>query len=139
MTPGTSGRFNFGPIDGARRRRDLSSSDVDVSCNREPPPWLSQREGQILGQARAAYQSDALRCDWPQMNTIRQAGARDGPPRLAPERYRDRRTWWLPCREAGRRRGPPRRLPPLLPGRPRPDPGRPDRLRAPPQVTAVRW
>src|ERR1700683_1209867 len=83
MTPGTSGRLSFDPSAGVRCRRDLSSSDVEVSCNREPPRWLSQREGQILGQAGAAYQSDALRCDWPQMNMIRQAGARHDPPRLA--------------------------------------------------------
>src|SRR5580693_1407479 len=43
MTPGTSGRFNLDHSDGPRGRRDLSSSDVEVSCNREPPPWLSQR------------------------------------------------------------------------------------------------
>src|SRR6202451_2983447 len=76
MTPGAIGRLSFCHGDDVGCPRDLSSSDVEVSCNREPPPWLSQREGQILGQARAAYQSDALRCDWPQMNTIRQAGAR---------------------------------------------------------------
>src|SRR6266566_3888942 len=63
MIPGTSGRFNLDHSDGGLCRRDLSSSDVDVSCNRKPPPWLSQREGEILGQARAAYQSDPLRCD----------------------------------------------------------------------------
>src|ERR1035441_6298971 len=42
-TPGTTGWFNLGHSDGVRGRRDLSSSDVEVSCNREPPPWLSQR------------------------------------------------------------------------------------------------
>jgi hypothetical protein len=40
-TPGTSGRFNLDHSDGGLGRRDLSSSDVDVSCNREPPPGLS--------------------------------------------------------------------------------------------------
>src|ERR1043166_4739540 len=62
MIPGTSGRFNLDHSDRGLCRRDLSSSDVDVSCNRKPPPWLSQREGEFLGQARAAYQSDPLRC-----------------------------------------------------------------------------
>jgi hypothetical protein len=45
MIPGTSGRFSFDHDAGGPGRRDLSSSDVDVSCNRKPPPWLSQREG----------------------------------------------------------------------------------------------
>src|SRR5436189_3711697 len=45
MIPGTSGRFNLDHSDRGLCRRDLSSSDVDVSCNRKPPPWLSQREG----------------------------------------------------------------------------------------------
>ena len=62
MIPGTSGRFNLDQSDRGLCRRDLSSSDVDVSCNRKLPPWLSQREGEFLGQARAAYQSDPLRC-----------------------------------------------------------------------------
>src|SRR5580704_2859369 len=48
MIPGTSGRFNLDHSDGGLCRRDLSSSDVDVSCNRKPPPWLSQREGKFL-------------------------------------------------------------------------------------------
>src|SRR5437764_7646721 len=47
MIPGTSGRFNLDHSDDGLCRRDLSSSDVDVSCNRKPPPWLSQREGGI--------------------------------------------------------------------------------------------
>jgi hypothetical protein len=41
MIPGTRGRFNVDHDAGGLGRRDLSSSDVDVSCNREPPPWLS--------------------------------------------------------------------------------------------------
>src|ERR1700758_751425 len=45
MIPGTSGWFNLDHSDGGLCRRDLSSSDSDVSCNREPPPCLSQREG----------------------------------------------------------------------------------------------
>src|ERR1700743_2532389 len=45
MIPGTSGRFNLDHSDRGLCRRDLSSSGVDVSCNRKPPPWLSQREG----------------------------------------------------------------------------------------------
>src|SRR5580704_9511915 len=53
MIPGTSGRFSLDHSGGGLCRRDLSSSDVDVSCNREPPPGLSQREGQILDQARS--------------------------------------------------------------------------------------
>src|SRR5438105_4462594 len=48
MIPGTSGRFNLDHSDGGLCRRDLSSSDVDVSCNRKPPPGLSQREGKFL-------------------------------------------------------------------------------------------
>src|ERR1700730_17200911 len=48
MIPGTSGRFNLDHSDGGLCRRDLSSSDVDVSCNRKPTPWLSQREGKFL-------------------------------------------------------------------------------------------
>src|SRR5438045_8254072 len=47
MIPGTSGRFNLDHSDCGLCPRDLSSSDVDVSCNRKPPPWLSQREGGI--------------------------------------------------------------------------------------------
>src|SRR5271155_4869468 len=50
MTPGTKGRFNLDHMDGVGCPRDLSSSDVEVSCNREPPPWLSQREGQFLAR-----------------------------------------------------------------------------------------
>src|SRR5512142_2859752 len=48
MIPGTSGRFSFDHDAGGLGRRDLSSSDVDVSCNRKPPPWLSQRDGKFL-------------------------------------------------------------------------------------------
>ena len=50
MTPGTSGRFSLDHSDGGLCRRDLSSSDVDVSCNRKPPPGLSRREGHILAR-----------------------------------------------------------------------------------------
>src|SRR5262249_54586187 len=63
MTPGTSGWFSLDHSDAGPRRRALCSSDVDVSCTRKPPPWLSQREGRYFGQARAAYQSHPLRCD----------------------------------------------------------------------------
>src|ERR1700688_2968078 len=94
MTPGTSGRFNLAHSDDVCCPRDLSSSDVEVSCNREPPPWLSQREGQILGQAGAAYQSDLIRCDRLQRITPRPKDV------------------VLPWREAGRRGNPLRRLPP---------------------------
>ena len=45
MIPGTSGWFSLDHSVGGLCRRDLSSSDVDVSCNRAPPPSLSQREG----------------------------------------------------------------------------------------------
>src|ERR1700742_2174827 len=48
MIPGTRGRFSLDHSDGGLCRRDLSSSGVDVSCNRRPPPWLSQREGKFL-------------------------------------------------------------------------------------------
>src|SRR5258705_2340277 len=48
MIPGTSGWSNLDHSDGGLCRRDLSSSDVDVSCNRRPPPGLSQREGKFL-------------------------------------------------------------------------------------------
>ena len=57
ITAGTIGRFS--PGDGARCRRDLSPSDVEVSCNREPPPWLSVGKRKFWPGARAAYTSDA--------------------------------------------------------------------------------
>ena len=50
MIPGTSGRFNLDHSDGGLCRTDLSSSDVDVSCKRRPPPGLSQREGNFLAR-----------------------------------------------------------------------------------------
>src|SRR5437763_10748459 len=50
MIPGTSGRFNRDHSDGGLCRTDLSSSGVDVSCNRRPPPGLSQREGKFLAR-----------------------------------------------------------------------------------------
>src|SRR5580700_5733418 len=63
IAAGTAGRSILAHSDGTAGRTDLSSSEVDVSCKREPPPGMSRCEGQILGQARAAYQSEALRCD----------------------------------------------------------------------------
>src|SRR5579859_8291088 len=53
MMAGTTGRFSPRPGDGVRCRRELSSSDVEVSCNREPPPWLSGGTANY-GQARVA-------------------------------------------------------------------------------------
>src|SRR5690242_10296370 len=50
MIPGTSGRFNLDHSDGGLGRTDLSSSGVDVSCTRRPPPGLSQREGKFLAR-----------------------------------------------------------------------------------------
>ena len=108
MIPGTSGRFNLDHSDRGLCRRDLSSSDVDVSCNRKPPPWLSQREGEILGQARAAYAERPLTpvsgCD----------GYHSARARMTPSR----KDVVAAVPKAGRRR-----RPPPCPSPPRPGPG----------------
>src|SRR5580704_5204871 len=99
IAPGTIGRLSLRHGDDVGCPRDLSSSDVEVSCNREPPPWLSQREGKFL--IRRAQLTRAT----PYAVTGRN------------EQHPTQRTWWLPCREAERRRRHPRRLLMLPPPR----------------------
>src|SRR5579862_3264530 len=50
ITPGTSGRSSLVHRDGTAGRTDLSSSEVDVSCKREPPPACIGVKGKFLAR-----------------------------------------------------------------------------------------
>src|SRR3984885_3871842 len=89
MTPGTRGRFILDHSDGLVGPSDLSSCEVEVSCNREPPPGRSQREGANCWPGGRSLPE--------RRHTLCQAAANAPRPHTA--NYEPEGTWWLPCRE----------------------------------------